>query len=70
MNYSNETASNNGMHPTPHHGAFHVDCAGARVMPGVRSPESAGLMRGRFQARALGRSNKRMHATRDTSDVM
>ena len=35
-------------------------------MPGVRSPERAGLMRGRFQARALKRSNKRMHATADT----
>jgi hypothetical protein len=31
-------ASNNGMHPTPHHGPSHVRCAGARVMPGVRWP--------------------------------
>jgi hypothetical protein len=23
------------MHPTPHHGASHVRCEGARVMPGV-----------------------------------
>jgi len=38
--------------------------AARRVMRGVRSPECAGLMRGRFQARARGRSNKRMHATR------
>ena len=28
--------SNNGMHPTPPHGASHVRCVGARVMPGVR----------------------------------
>ena len=28
--------SNNGMHPTPHHGASHARCAGARVMPSVR----------------------------------
>src|SRR5687768_3334756 len=26
---------NNGMHPTPHHEASHVSCAGARVMPSV-----------------------------------
>ena len=25
---------NDGMHPTPHHGASHASCVGARVMPG------------------------------------
>ena len=25
---------NNGIHPTPHHGASHASCVGARVMPG------------------------------------
>jgi hypothetical protein len=34
MKYS-KGAPNNGMHPTPHHEASHVRCAGARVMPGV-----------------------------------
>ena len=29
-------APNNGMHPTPLHGASHASCVGARVMPGVR----------------------------------
>jgi hypothetical protein len=29
------SASNNGMHPTPHHGVSHEPCVGARVMPGV-----------------------------------
>ena len=28
---------NNGMHPTPLQRAFHESCAGARVMPGVRT---------------------------------
>jgi hypothetical protein len=32
-----KNAPNNGMHPTPHHGASHVRRAGARVMPGVRA---------------------------------
>ena len=32
--------SNNGMHPTPHQQLSHIRCLGARVMPGVISPES------------------------------
>ncbi len=39
-------------------------------MLGVRSPERASLMAQDAQAGALRRSNKRMHATRDTSVVI
>jgi hypothetical protein len=39
-------------------------------MRSVRSPERGGLMRGRFQPAAQRRSNKRMHATRDTNHVI
>jgi len=35
---ASDAPHNNGMHPTPHHDASHVRCAGARVMPGVMSP--------------------------------
>ena len=33
------------------------------------APERGGLIRGRFHPAARGRSNKRMHATADTSAV-
>jgi hypothetical protein len=45
---------NNGMHPTPHHAAAHVRCAGARVMPGV-GPHlklNMGKPKNRFVAKA------------------
>jgi hypothetical protein len=58
------------MHPTPCHDASHVRCAGARVMPGVRSLESAAPILRVFRGGALERPNKRMHATRDTRDVI
>jgi hypothetical protein len=41
-----QTTPNNGMHPTPHHAASHVRCAGARVMPGVRRINLKGYLDG------------------------
>ena len=45
--------SNNGMHPTPHHGASHVRCTGARVMPGVRCFQVLSLMEYSFHKNKL-----------------
>ena len=62
---------NNGMHPTADTTASMIlNLAGRRVMPGVRSPERGGLMRGRSQPAARRRSNMGMHPTADTSDVI
>jgi hypothetical protein len=38
-------------------------------MPGVRSPERGGLIRGKFHPAAVRRSNSRMHPTADTTAV-
>jgi hypothetical protein len=58
------------MHPTRNSAAFILNLLGGRVMPGVRSAEGDRLRTRGFQPVALSRSNKRMHATTDTSDAM
>ena len=40
------------------------------LMPGVRSPERGGPIRGRSQPAAVGRSNSGMHPTADTPLVI
>ena len=49
---------------------INLNGVGGRVMPGVRSPEGAGLRLRAFHPGALKRPNSRMHATADTSAVM
>jgi hypothetical protein len=59
------------MHPTRDTAAFiNIHLAGGRVMPGVRSPERAGLRTRMFHPGALERPNSRMHATADTQAVI
>ena len=61
------TPPNNGMNRTRNSVAFMLNHAGSPVIPGVRSPERGGLMRGRFHPAALSQSNKRLNRTRDTA---
>ncbi len=59
------------MHPTADTLLVIFDnLAGRRVMPGVRSPECAGLRLRAFHPGALKRPNIGLHATRDTKDVI